>query len=427
MEYVIAFLVLIGVLVWFHELGHFLMAKLLGIKVEVFSIGFGPPLLSRRYGDTEYRVSLLPLGGYVKLYGEEGKTDDPSSFSSRPAWQKILVAFAGPFFNFVLAIFLLTFIYVWGREVPSYYLQEPRVGYVLDKSLAQSMGIKEGDLLLEINGNPVKSWRDVEEVLSKTVLKRELTVKILREGQVIYLHTQRNKPEPFGAEPLLEPVVGKVLEGSPAWQVGIRPGDRLIQVEGRPITSWYDAVSAIRNSGGKPLTIRLKRKDQILDVTVVPKKDPRTGNYVIGLSPSIGTIKIRYSPSEALKHATEKVNQLTVLTLTALGKLATGELSIRTLGGPIAIAQMAGESAQQGVQTFLGLMAFISVQLAVFNLIPLPVLDGGLILLFLVEAILRRPLPDSFKEVWARLGMALIIALSIFVIFNDLLRLLGKN
>ncbi len=426
METILAFLALIGVLVWFHELGHFLFAKLFGVRVEGFSIGFGPVLLSKKWGETEYSISAVPLGGFVKLYGEEDAVDDPRAFSSKKNYQKIFIAFAGPLFNFLLAILVFSLIFVVGRPTPSYVLKEPLVGYVVENSPAQKLGLQEGDLLLEINGKKVSTWKDVEAAVLESILKKEWKVDILRNSQRVILSgkVDLSKAGSFGAEPYIAPIVGRVLPGSPAEQVGIKEGDEILEVDGQKVKSWYSAAYYIKSAKENVIRLKIRRDGQIFEKLVVPVKDKNTGIPIIGVSPRIEVVKVKEPLGKAVFESLEKTKDLTVLSLKAVWGLITGGLSVKTLGGPIAIAQLAGESAQQGLIAFLGMMAFISVQLAVFNLIPLPVLDGGLILLFLIESIRRKPLSPRFKENWQKVGFAIIIALSAFVILNDIVRLI---
>ncbi|MCS7278336.1 MAG: RIP metalloprotease RseP [Aquificaceae bacterium] len=427
MEYLVAFLVLVGVLIWFHELGHFLMAKLFGVKVEIFSIGFGPVLLNKKIGETEYRVSALPLGGFVKLYGEEESLQDPRAFSAKPNWQKILIAFGGPLFNLILAVLLFGLLSAVNKKVPSYQFEKPLVGHVAEGSLAHTMGIKKGDTILEINSVRVETWKDVEKVVFRNMLSQDWRVVVLRDGKQVELRTRGSitRSGGFGAEPILPAVIGKVLENTPAYQVGLKEGDRVLKVNGTEVVDWYDMVKKVRESKDKPITLTVKRGELIEEKTVVPKVDPRTGLPILGVSPHIQMVEVERPFHQAMLDGVERTYMLSVLSVRAVWSLITGGLSIKTLGGPIAIAQLAGESAQQGILPFIGMMAFISVQLAVFNLIPLPVLDGGLILLFLIESLRRKPLSPKFKEVWVKAGYAIIIALAGFVIINDILRILS--
>ncbi|NPA32041.1 MAG: RIP metalloprotease RseP [Aquificae bacterium] len=428
----IAFLILVGILVWVHEFGHFLMAKLFRVRVEVFSIGFGPPVVRKQIGETVYQIALLPLGGYVKLYGEEENLNDPRAFSSKKPWQKILIALGGPLFNVLFTIFLFTVIYAIGTEVPKYVKSEVVVGYVEENSLASKLGIKPGDKIVRINGYEIKTWEDLRKALLELSLKgvKKTKIYVKRGDKILELELtlpQKGEGITLGIAPPLPPVVGKVKEGSPAHQVGIKEGDVIIAVNGKPVRSWYELVELIRKNGTKPVKLTIKRGDKIIEKTVVPAKDPKTGKVYLGIYPKIETIKERHPLPEAFELAVERTYELTVLTFKTLWGLITGKVSLKTLGGPIAIAQFAGQAAQSGFIPFLSMMAFISLQLAIFNLLPLPVLDGGLVLLFLIEWIRGEPLPDKFKEAWQRVGFALIIALTLFVFINDILRLLGVN
>ncbi len=438
METVVAFLILIGFLIWFHELGHFLIAKLFGVKVEVFSIGFGPPLIAKKFGDTVYQLASVPLGGYVKLYGEEEKLEDPRAFSSKPPWQKILIAFGGPLFNIVLTIFLLTVVFYVGVDVPKYMKGPPLVGYVDKNSWAERAGLRAGDRILQIGDFRIERWEDIRRAIVESALSKgeKITLKVEREGKVITLTAEAPKLETgrenTGINPLIEPVVGKVfreipgLGPSPAYQVGLKEGDRILKVNGVPVESWHKAVELIRSAGGNPIRLTLERQGKVIEKEVVPATDPRTKKPVLGIAPHIETLKERHSISESIELAVNRTWELTVLTFKVLGGLLTGDVSIKTLGGPIAIAQFAGQAAQSGIVPYISSMAFISLQLGIFNLLPLPILDGGLILLFLIEMFRRKPLPEKFKEYWQRVGFALIVSLMVFVVINDILRLIGR-
>ncbi len=430
---VIAFLILIGILVWVHEFGHFLMAKLFRVRVEVFSIGFGPPLIAKRIGETVYQVAAIPLGGYVKLYGEEESVNDPAAFSSKKPWQKILIAFGGPLFNFLLTILLFTAIFTAGVEVPKYIKEPVVVGYVEKSSWAEKVGLKPGDKIVKINGYEVKKWEELKDILLKLSLegKKETYLYVEREEKVLAIKVQlpefKTGQEKLGIAPYIPPVVGGVMEGSPADQVGLRPGDVILEVNGKKVSTWYELVEIVRKSKGETLTLKVKRGNKIFEVSVIPAENPRTKQPFLGITPKVDTVKVSHPFPESLKLAVERTKELTLLTFQVLWGLITGDVSFKTLGGPIAIAQFAGQAAETGVMAFLTAMAFISLQLGIFNLLPLPVLDGGLILLFLIEWIRGRPLPDKFKETWQRVGIALILTLMVFVFVNDILRLFGIN
>jgi len=425
----IAFLVLVGILVWVHEFGHFLMAKLFRVKVEIFSIGFGPPLFRKQWGETVYQVATIPLGGYVKLYGEEENLRDPRAFSSKKPWQKILIAFGGPLFNFLFTIFVFALVYTVGVEVPKYLKEPVVIGYVQENSIASKVGLKPGDKILKIDGYEVRKWEDLRDILIKLSLDgvKETTLFVERNGKVLELKVKVpdvQKGEELGIASLVKPVVGAVKKGSPAEQVGIKPGDLILEVNGKKIRTWYELVEEIRKSQGSPVKLKILRNGKVIEKEIIPAKDPKTGNYFIGLYPKTETVLERKPFVEAINSAVTRTWELTLLTLKIIAGLITGKVSFRTLGGPIAIAQIAGQAAQSGIIPFLAIMAFISLQLGIFNLIPLPVLDGGLIVLFAIEWIRGKPLSEKFKEYWQRVGLVIIITLTIFVFINDILRLL---
>ncbi len=427
----LAFIVLIGILIWFHELGHFLMAKLFRVRVEVFSIGFGPVLLSKRLGETLYQIAAIPLGGYVKLYGEEESSKEPYAFSAKPPWQRIIIALGGPVFNIILTVFLFTLVMSLGVEVPKYEKQQVVVGHVAENSWAQKAGLKPGDKILSLNGVPIKEWNDLRRLFleEKIDKKSRAILEVERGGRLVKIEVEvpdltGGKGVGLGILPKIEPVIGDVLKNSPASQVGLKKGDRILAVNGKPVESWYQMVKEIQASEGKPIKLTLEREGKRITKIVIPSKNPRTGKPFLGVSPKIETVKESYPLPEAFSKALERTKELTLLTFKVLGGLLTGGVSVKTLGGPIAIAQFAGQAAQSGIVPYLSSMAFISLQLGIFNLLPLPILDGGLILLFLVEMIRRKPLPEKFKEYWQKVGFALILALMGFVIVNDILRLI---
>jgi len=437
METILAFLVLVGILIWVHELGHFLFAKLFGVRVEVFSVGFGPPIVAKKWGDTVYQVAAIPLGGFVKLYGEEEKLDDPQAFSSKSPLQKILIAFAGPLFNIILTIFLLTVVYSIGVDVPKYMKEPAVVGYVEEKSWAQKVGIKPGDRIVKIGEEEIKKWEDVRTAIIRQALegKGKTVIVIERDGKVLTLTAKLPKletgQESLGINPPLPPIVGRVFEEipgvgpSPAHQIGLKPGDRIVKINGKEVRSWYEAVKLIRKSKGV-VKLTIDRNGKLIEKEVVPAIHPKTKQPVLGIAPQIETYQESKPLQEAFVMAVDRTKELFLLTFKVLGGLITGAISIKTLGGPIAIAQFAGQAAESGLVPYLSSMAFISLQLGIFNLLPLPVLDGGLILLFLIEMFRRKPLPEKFKEYWQKVGFALIISLMAFVVINDILRLIGK-
>jgi len=436
----IAFLIMIGILITIHEFGHFIVAKMFGVKIEVFSIGFGPPIVKWKGKETVYQIAAIPLGGYVKMYGEDSMTEpvqgevdkqafeDPRSFHSKPRWQKILIALAGPLFNIILAVVLFSAVYMMGIKEPAYLNQPVVVGYVQPDSFPAKAGIKPFDKIIAVDGKPVKTWKDFTIMIG------------MKAGQTVVLTIERNGEKAFvpikvpeditkdtiGISPVLPAKVGKVLPDTPAEKAGLKPGDEIIAVNGKPIRTWFEFVNYISSlKEQKPLNLMIKRGDKVFTVTVTPEWNDSLNKYVIGISPMMETITVKYPFTEATKKGFEKTWELTVMIGKVIKGLITGEVSFKTLGGPIAIAQFSGQALESGLATYLFTIAFISLQLGYLNLLPIPVLDGGLIAILLIEMIIRRPLPEKAKEYLAYIGFALLGTLMIFVIFNDILRVLS--
>ncbi len=433
----IAFLIMIGILITIHEFGHFIVAKMFGVKIEVFSIGFGPPLIKWKGKETVYQIAAIPLGGYVKMYGEDSMTepvqgevdkqayDDPRSFHSKPRWQKMLIAFAGPLFNIVLAVVLFSAVYMMGIKEPAYLKQPVVVGYVQPDSFPAKAGIKPFDKIIAIDGKPVKTWKDFTIMIG------------MKAGQTVVLTIERNGEKAFvpikipeditkdtiGISPVLPAKVGKVLPDTPAEKAGLKPGDEIIAVNGKPIRTWFEFVDYISSlKEQKPLNLMIKRGNNVFTINITPEWNESLKKYVIGISPMMEMITVKYPFAEAIKKGFEKTWELTVMIGKVIKGLITGEVSFKTLGGPIAIAQFSGQALESGLATYLFTIAFISLQLGYLNLLPIPVLDGGLIAILLIETIIRRPLPEKAKEYLAYIGFALLGTLMIFVIFNDILR-----
>jgi len=435
----LAFLIMLGVLITIHELGHFLFARMFGVKVESFSIGFGPPIFKWKGKETEYQIALIPLGGYVKMYGEDSMTEplqgevdksayqDPRSFHSKPNWQKMLIAFAGPLFNIVLAIVLFVVVYTVGTKEPAYLSEPVVVGYVEKGSVAEKVGIQPFDKIVKVNGKEVKNWKEFTVELGMKSGKT-VEIELLRNGVIqkvsVNLPDDMTKTS-FGISPVFPAKVGKVLENTPAAKAGIKEGDLIIGVNGKPINSWFEFVDFMASLKEKqPINLLIKRDNKVFSITLEPQYSEELKKYTIGISPKFETKTIKYPLTEAVGKAIDKTKELTVAIYNVVVGLITGEVSFKTLGGPISIAKFSGEALETGITTFLFAMAFISLQLGYLNLLPIPVLDGGLILILLIETIIRRPLPEKAKEYLAYFGFALLGTLMIYVIFNDILRVI---
>ncbi|WP_457640602.1 RIP metalloprotease RseP [Persephonella sp.] len=437
---ILAFLIMIGVLITIHEFGHFLFARLFGVRVEVFSIGFGPPLIKWRGKETVYQIAAIPLGGYVKMYGEDSMTEpvqgevdkkafeDPRSFHAKPRWQKILIAFAGPLFNIVLAVILFAAAYIIGINEPKYLKEPVVVGYVHPDSAAAKAGIKPFDKIVAVNGQPVKNWKEFTLAVGMKAAKTAV-IEIDRNGEKLTVTVtvpDDITKESIGVSPVIPAKIGQIIPDSPAQKAGLQKGDEIIAFNGKPVRSWFelvDMLSTIKEQ--EELSLLVKREGKVFSVNLIPEYNKNLGKYVIGVSPYMDTTVVKYGFVEAFEKALEKSKELTVAIYNVIKGLITGEVSLKTLGGPIAIAQFSGQALETGIAAYLFSIAFISLQLGYLNLLPIPVLDGGLIAILLIEMIIRRPLPEKAKEYLAYIGFALLGTLMIFVIFNDIMRALS--
>jgi regulator of sigma E protease len=444
---VISFLVVIGILILIHELGHFLVARWTGVGVERFSIGFGPVLLRWRGKETEYCLSVIPMGGYVKMMGEENPLEgggtlayDPSkAFSLKPLWARFLIVFAGPGMNFVLAavIFALVFATV-GRPVWA-----PVIGRVTEGSPAAAAGLRSGDLVTAVGGQPVAHWEDVERVVSVsggspialrvrrdgsestvTVTPKLVTVRdpIFRDAKEVW---------ELGAGPLLQPQIGSVNVGSPADRAGLKAGDQVVAVAGQPVFTPEELTQAIQKRPGETFEITVEReaRRQTLSVTAsaVKEKSPTGDEVEIGrIGVAIVTRTVSFEPyalPAAVGNGVARTWDMTALTVKGLWKLVSRQIDSSNIGGPIQIAAEAGRQAREGAASLALFTAIISVNLAVLNLLPVPMLDGGHLFFFVIEAVLGRPLSLRKREWAQQVGFVLLMLLMVYALYNDLVRL----
>ena len=429
MNTAIGFIVILGVLIFVHEFGHFIVAKLSGVEVEIFSLGFGPRLFGFRWKGTDYRISLIPLGGYVKMLGEEPGSytgDDPSAFVNKPVGIRTAIVSAGPLMNLVTALVLLPLAYMVGVKVPAYLEKKPVVGFVEKNSLAFKNGFREGDTIVAVNGEEVHNWGDLANRVSM-LAGREAEFTVMRGGKILAIKLHLPSPVDLytlGLYPYRPPVIGKVLKDSPAEKAGLKDGDRIVEINGVKIASWYDIGKIIRESRGSIIVV-VKRGGKILRFRVIPEVEK--GRRIIGiLAPSEMVLK-RYSFTQAVRRGIQKNIEMFILTFKIIGKLVTGKLSLKVLGGPIQIAVVSGEAVKKGLGELLLLMAFISLQLGILNLLPIPVLDGGYLLFFLIEAIRGRPLPEKVINISLQIGFIFLILLTLAVTKNDIKRVWGKH
>jgi len=408
--------IVIAVLIIIHEFGHLFAAKSVGIAVEKFSIGFGPALFKKKIRDTVYQLSLIPLGGYVKMFGEDAEVE--GGFITQPAGKKIIAVLAGPVSNFILG-FLLTLILYLSFGVK--YV-EPRINPE-PSSWIEKSGLEKNDLILAINRDSIESFTQFEEKLSEN-LGETLNVKIERKGK-IYSIPFWVESESLKIFPLVKPVVGRIKQGGPASRIGIKPGDEFLQIAEKPISDWEECVATIQNFPGKKILIKWKRNGQLLQDSVVPDlvTDEISGEKIGQLGIWVSLPVKSLSIFNAVKEAGERSVNVVIQTFIILYKIITGKISRRAIGGPIMVAKLTYEGINWGPEYFLALWGLLSINLFVVNLLPIPVLDGGRVLIFIIEAIRRKRLNKKQLEIALNVGWGLIFLLIFFTLFNDILRI----
>lgn len=418
-----AFVLVLGFLIFAHEAGHFFVAKLFRVRVLVFSFGFGRRLFGFRHGDTDYRVSLVPLGGYVRMAGdspEENLEGADDEFLSKPKWQRFLILFAGPFMNIVIAIVFLAALAMVGTEQ---LVTKPIVGEVLPNKPAAKAGLQTGDRIVSIKGEMVNDFDDVRLVVSMNA-GTPLPLVYVRNGETrtTTLTPERENSEygPVGRAGItymIEPVVGRVEAGSAAAAAGLRAGDRIVAAAGKPVRDMTEFAAAAREAQGKPITLKVQRDASTIDLRIAPPKD--ANDLTRGVVPQTKVLKLSLLP--ALRYSVQENWKMLKYAMSALGRMFRTEGSVKELSGPINIARISGEMLRRGWVQVIGLMAMISLQLGVMNLLPIPVLDGGHILILMIEGIARRDLSIRVKERIQQFGFAALATLMIVVLYNDVI------
>jgi len=426
--------VLLGVMILIHELGHFWAALAVGVKVETFSIGFGPRLFGFRRGETDFRVSAIFFGGYVRMLGQElGDTNvsDPRSFQAKPRWQRAIVILAGPLMNVLLAIGIITglYMYAFPQETDT---TDPVVATLAPNSPAVQAGLQPGDRIVAINGKQDPNW---EYVLTQEALNANhpIPVTIERNGKRISTTVTPRMDEKQGVgdagwSGTQEAQVGIVTKGSPADAAGLKPGDVFTKVNGQPVTSMVGVQQAVFHSAGKPVQFELLRNGQTRQVTITARAsgDPKAP-WLIGIRfrPPVQFVKLGFFP--AFEQSVKFNRQNALMLFQVLGSLIEHRVSTKSVSGPIGIAQMSSEAAQAGPWNYMFLMAIVSLQLAIINLLPIPVLDGGTLLMLIIEMIMQREMSLQLRENILKLGFVFLMMVMVFVIYNDISRLLTKG
>ncbi len=422
---VIETLILLSILVLVHEFGHFIAARKLGIKVLKFSIGFGPTLLKWRSGDTEFVLSAIPFGGYVKMAGEEpeeGRDFGPDEFLSRPVSHRLLVVSGGPLANLVFgfAVYLFAYGFFGITTFPGNV-----VGEVIADSPAYEAGIQPKDTLIALEGKPFENWN----WFFNSLKEGENRITILR-GETLQVTLRLEKDQDPGIVPYIPPVVGKVLKGGPAYRAGIKPGDRILEINGQKVETWSQLVDIVQKHPDEELEIKWERDGRVMSAVVRTQaasqlqdgKEVKIGK--IGIK--VASLEIRLNPLEVVRISAEKTAESTILIFYVFYKIISGGISVRSVGGPIMIGKMIEETQSYGFFSLLILLALISINLFVVNILPLPALDGGHILVYGVEALTGKRLSPKAQSIIQQIGFGFIVLLIILVMIMDILRLLGR-
>ena len=447
---VVAFVVALGVLIVVHEYGHYLAARLCNIKVLRFSVGFGKPIATWRHGrdGTEWTLAAVPFGGYVKMLDErEGfvpAEDLPRAFNRQSVWKRFAVVVAGPVFNFVFAVLVYAALFMHGLPEVRPIIAQPAAG-----TPAALAGFRAGETLRAIDGEPVRTWGEVRWRILEAALQHEvLSIEAVDERQKISVLTLDLRPVTdkevesdllahLGLQlyrPTLEPVLGKLVAGSPAERAGLAEGDRITRVDGVPVETWEGLVRAIRAHPEQTLKLTVVRDGAPLSLEVRPDAVEANGERIgrIGAAPRVPAshadrmlVRVHYGAVESLLKAAGKTYDIAVFSLRMVGKMLLGEVSWRHLSGPVTIADFAGQSAQLGWIPYVNFLALISISLGVLNLLPIPLLDGGHLMYYTVEIIKGSPVSERAMELGQRVGLTLLLVMMAFAFYNDLNRLLS--
>ncbi|MGK0289374.1 MAG: regulator of sigma E protease [bacterium] len=423
MTTIIIFIIVLGFLVFIHELGHYLAARAVGVKVEEFSIGFPPKMFSKIVNGTEYMISWIPLGGYVRLKGQnlddEGN-DEPDNYANKTALQRFFILVAGPCMNLIGALLIMSFAFFIGIEKNIALYEAPVLGEITKASKAEQLGLLKNDRIVSANGTPTKTWEQLQEVISKQQDKK-IVLKIERKNRFFSIILQPkdfNNPKGLGWKIKIPAIIGSILPNSPAEKAGLLSDDQVLELDGVLIEDWSTLGTVIQKSKGQSLKIVVLRKNKQVNLTVQPHQIKAQKNtWIIGVR--VKRKKVSYSISESLKRGTSYTVLLGVKTIQFVGKLVTGRGKKEDIGGPIIIAKEISNAAKRSMSDLLQLVAFISLQLGIFNLLPIPALDGGHILFLVLEKLKGSPLSIKFRGMVQSIGVSLLLILMVLVTIKD--------
>ncbi len=433
MDLLVGIVLVLGIMILVHELGHFAVARLFGVRVDVFSIGFGPRLFGWKRGATDYRVSLLPLGGYVRMAGQdfgEDRTGAPDELVNKPRWQRAFVAFAGPFVNLVFPVLLLAGFFIFVGLPHFSFLDQPvQVVAALPANASVETPLRAGDRILFLNGTPNPTWEQAQNIISEaapgSTLKFEVENNGVRRSLEISVKDNEQKRRLLGYAPI-RPVVDEVLPGMPAYRAGLREGDRILAVDGMKIESWGQFVDAVKHSNGRRLAVEVQRNGQIVRLDLTPQQGPNEAGETVWQIGVLGAEDLTYKRVgvvEGTRYALVMTSSGIEQVFGVVAKLFSGRVSVKQLQSFVGISREAGQAVRKGPFAVISLMAVISVNLGILNLLPIPILDGGHILLLAIESFLRRDLSMAFKERFVQVGFVFLLVLFGYVMYNDVVRM----
>jgi len=431
---VLAFLIVFGILVFIHEFGHFFMAKLVGIRVEVFSFGYGKRLLGFKKGQTDYRISVLPMGGYVKFLGEgifePGRALAPDDFMAKKRWQRFLVILMGSVMNIVLAIVIVAGTNMVGVALPEYLDQKPVIGWIEPGSPAEKAGLRVEDEILSVDGKKVPTWSDLELAIG-TKPDKQLTLEIERDGRVqsVQMVTGKVKVTKYeigyaGFAAKILTLVQVVKPGWPAEKGGMRAGDLIQAINGQPINA-NKFLEVIEKSPGQELEFSLIRDGKPVTLSITPRLEGKVGK--IGVLQSVKSVVKKFGFLAAIKESVKYNANLFFMVIEVIKNLLTGQASVKQLGGPLDIADLSYATFRMGFLAFISWIGFISLQLGVFNLFPIPVFDGGQLFVLILEGIFRRDFSPKARQIWMQVGFVIFIILVGFILLNDIVKRLPNG